>query len=118
MPDPTPLSDHALLHAYDTTGDQVAFAQLVARHINLVYAAARRQIPRGDAHLADDVTQAVFLMLATKARAGAIGQRVVLAGWLYNATRYAAANALKIEARRRHHERKGSLMTRPTHVAG
>jgi RNA polymerase sigma factor (sigma-70 family) len=116
--DPTPLSDHALLHAYVTTGGQDAFAQLVARHVDLVYAAARRQLLGDDAHLAEDVTQAVFLMLATKARAGAIGPHVVLAGWLYNATRYAAANARKIEARRRHHERKGTLMTRPTHHAG
>jgi RNA polymerase sigma factor (sigma-70 family) len=117
MPDPTPptpLSDHDLLRDYVTTGAQDAFAELVRRHVDLVYGAARRQVGR-DAHLAEDVTQAVFLMLATKARAGAIGPNVVLAGWLYNATRYAAANATKIEARRRHHERKGSLMTRPTH---
>lgn len=111
---PATVSDHDLLRAYADDGSQAAFAELVARHVNLVYSAARRQLGGGDyAHLVDDVTQAVFLILSNKARSRAIADRVVLAGWLFNTTRHAAANARKIEARRRYHERKGgATMTR------
>jgi RNA polymerase sigma factor (sigma-70 family) len=111
MDDSTP--DFDLLRQYADHGAQDAFAALVTRHVNLVYAAARRQV--GDAHLAQDVTQAVFVLLAQKARS--IGPNTVLAGWLYNATRYAAANARKMERRRQHHEFKGGLMSRMQRTA-
>jgi RNA polymerase sigma factor (sigma-70 family) len=104
--------DHQLLRAYADDGSQAAFGELVTRHIDLVYSAARRQLGGGAVHLADDVTQAVFMILAQKARGHAIGERVVLAGWLYTTTRHAAANARKIEARRRRHERQGGAMPR------
>src|SRR2546423_560423 len=106
-------SDSDLLRQYADHGAQDAFAALVARHVNLVYAAARRQV--GDAHLAHDVTQAVFVLLANKARS--IGPNTVLAGWLYNSTRYAAANARKMERRRQHHEFKGGLMAQDQRTA-
>ncbi|HEY7120351.1 MAG TPA: sigma-70 family RNA polymerase sigma factor [Tepidisphaeraceae bacterium] len=102
--------DHDLLAHYVRENSQPAFARLVQRHIGLVYAAARRQVG-GDPHLAEDVTQAVFLLLANKARARQIPSGTILAGWLFNATRYAAANAKKSEARRKHHERQGGLMS-------
>ncbi|HEY7115754.1 MAG TPA: sigma-70 family RNA polymerase sigma factor [Tepidisphaeraceae bacterium] len=104
------MTDSELLTRYVRDGSQEAFAQLVRRHVNLVYGACLRQTR--DPHLADDAAQAVFLVLAR--RAGSLKPGTVLAGWLYNTARYAAANARRGEDRRRHHERKAAHMTEST----
>lgn len=101
------LSDSALLAAYCEEGSQEAFGRLVGRHANLVYGTARRQV--GDLHLAEDVSQAVFVILAKKA--GTLARGTVLSGWLYNTTIYACANALKSQSRRKYHENKRGLMS-------
>lgn len=101
------ISDQDLLQDYVQTGAQEAFGQVVSRHVNLVYSAARRLVR--DPHLAEDVTQVVFMILAKKAKR--LGPQVVLAGWLYQATRYASADALKLQRRRRHHEGKAAAMS-------
>src|SRR4051812_8261572 len=91
--------DRALLGRYASGRDEQAFAALVRRHVNLVYSAAARRV--GDRHLAEDVTQAVFIILAQKARS--IRPDAPLSAWLLTTVRYAASNALKMESRRRKH---------------
>jgi RNA polymerase sigma factor (sigma-70 family) len=82
------------------------FAALVARHIDFVYAAALRQT--GDPHIAQDITQAVFLLFSQ--RAGRLKRGTLVKGWLFNATRYVVANARRAEARRKLYEREAAAM--------
>jgi RNA polymerase sigma factor (sigma-70 family) len=95
-------ADRELLRRYVRDGSHAAFATLVERHVGMVYAAVRRQL-RADAPMqAEDVVQAVFILLARKAQT--IGPAVSVSGWLYNAARMTAANARRAAARRRHYE--------------
>src|SRR5688572_4956748 len=94
------MCDRELLHEYVERRSEQAFAELVARHINLVYATALRRVR--DSHLAEDVAQSVFILLARKA--GSIREGEALAGWLYRATCFIAASAVRAERRRRDRE--------------
>jgi RNA polymerase sigma factor (sigma-70 family) len=98
------MDDHDLLSQFVQQQSHDAFATLVRRHIDLVYAACLRQTR--NAHLAEDATQAVFLILSQ--RAGKLRPGIVLAGWLYNTARYAASNAIRAENRRKHYEQKAA----------
>jgi RNA polymerase sigma factor (sigma-70 family) len=92
--------DLRLLNAYAEQGSEDAFARVVARNIDLVYSAARRQVT--DPHVAEDVTQTVFILLARKSRQAATGRS--LTAWLLAATRYVVADARKRRTRRTQHE--------------
>jgi RNA polymerase sigma factor (sigma-70 family) len=94
----------ALLDEYARTGSREIVGELARRHAAMVYSAARRQV--GDGHLAEDVTQAVFILLFSKA--SSIHNPAQLVGWLYKTTRYTALNAMKIENRRKRHEEKAA----------
>jgi RNA polymerase sigma factor (sigma-70 family) len=98
--------DVALLRRYAEESSQSAFAELVRRHINLVYSAALRRVG-GDAHLANDVAQQVFTALARSAQS--LTSRATLAGWLYTTTRFAAAQVVRGERRR--HARETEVHT-------
>jgi DNA-directed RNA polymerase specialized sigma24 family protein len=88
------------------------FAELVQRHVNLVYSAALRQVG-GDQHLAQDVAQTVFSDLAREAPA--LVRRATLTGWHYTSARFAAAKIVRAENRRRDREEK--LMREPNDAA-
>src|SRR5688572_19079399 len=99
----TELDDMILLRRYVESRAEEAFAELVRRHVSIVYHAALRQT-RGDTMLAEDATQAVFVDLARKA--GSLTDRPVLTGWLYTSARFAAAKVLRGEARRQRREQE------------
>lgn len=96
----SPLSDAELLRRYADQGVEEAFAELVRRYCNLVWAAARRV--SGNADTARDVAQLVFCDLARKSRQ--IPTHTVLAGWLYRAACHAAAKHVRSEVRRNQRE--------------
>src|SRR3954464_2674906 len=82
--------DWQLLQQYSTGGSQAAFEELVQRYVDLVYSSALRQVK--DTHLAEDVSQAVFIILSQKAASLAAQKPGVLAGWLFKVTKFTAAN--------------------------
>jgi len=59
-------TDCELLREYAESGSESAFAELVSRHIGLVYSVALRVVV--DPHFAEDVTQSTFTILAREAR--------------------------------------------------
>ena len=99
--------DMALLREYARRNSEEAFTMLVSRHINLVYSVALRSVR--DPHLAGEITQAVFIILARKA--DALGPQTILSGWLCRTARYAGANALTIQRRRQRREQEAHMQS-------
>ena len=105
------MDDAKLLQAYIDAGDERAFEEIVQRHIDLVYSSARRLVR--DAHLAEDVTQAVFIVLARKAptlKSAAVKSAAVLPAWLIATTRFISRDTLRSESRRHHREQQAAAM--------
>ena len=100
------MQDQQLLGEYRRTRSQQAFAELVGRYADVVYAAARRQVKVPA--MAEDVAQAVFLLMSQKA--GRIGRGELLAGWLLRATWFTSRRTLTAERRREYHERGAAAM--------
>src|ERR1035438_398270 len=102
-----PNDDIALLRKYARNNSEDAFAALVSRHVNLVYSVALRQVR--DAYLAEEITQAVFIILTRKA--DSLGDKIILPGWLCRTARYASANALTIQWRRQRREQEAHMQS-------
>ena len=100
------MTDTQLIKDY-LDGSASAFAELVRRHAGWVYAVARRRV--GDAHLAEDVTQSVFLVLARKANR--LRREIVLSAWLFEVTRMTVLRLQRDEVRRRQREVESIMMS-------
>jgi uncharacterized protein (TIGR03435 family) len=99
--------DMELVREYARHGSEEAFATLVSRHVNLVYSVALRQIR--DPHLAEEVAQVTFIILARKAES--LGPKTILAAWLCRTAHYAVADALRSQRRRQNREQEGYMQS-------
>jgi RNA polymerase sigma factor (sigma-70 family) len=103
----TDALDMDLVREFARDHSEAAFTELVRRHLNLVYSIARRRTDSdGDAQ---DVSQAVFVILARKA--ADLRARAVLTGWLYETTRYTAACMQRTNARRHAREQEAYMQS-------
>jgi RNA polymerase sigma factor (sigma-70 family) len=100
-------NDIELLAQFARENSETAFAALVERHVRLVYSVALRHI--GSPHAAEEITQAVFIVLARKAKR--LSAKTILSGWLHQTARLTAANYLRAEIRRRHHEQEAHVQS-------
>ena len=100
-------NDIELARQYAVHQSEEAFETLVSRYLGLVHSSALRQVR--DPQLAEEITQTVFIILARKA--GSLGSKTILPGWLYKTTRYVASAALKMQHRRERREQEAHMQT-------
>src|SRR4051812_18545519 len=101
------LDDISLLREYAERDSEEAFAALVARHVNKVYSVALRHTR--NPHQAEEITQAVFVILAKKPQY--LGKGVILEGWLYQPARLTAVTNIKSKIRRARREQEAHMQT-------
>jgi uncharacterized protein (TIGR03435 family) len=99
--------DMELLRQFAIHQSENAFAALVSRHTNLVFSVALRRVR--DPQLAEEITQAVFVILARKA--ATLNQSTILPGWLYRAACFTSNSALKAEYRRQKYEQEAHMQS-------
>ena len=103
----TDISDLELLRNYCRQGSEAAFATLVQRHVNLVYSVAFRHV--GIAAQAEEITQAVFVILARKA--ASLRPDTILEGWLHETARLTALSFRRGERRRQFREQQAYMQS-------
>src|SRR5947207_2428205 len=99
-------TDQMLIRAYARCRCEQSFAELVRRHVNLIYSTALRIVRQ--AALAEEVTQGAFLALAQ--HSARLQGRSSLTGWLYETTRNLSINTVRTEERRRQRECEAATM--------
>jgi uncharacterized protein (TIGR03435 family) len=100
-------NDMDLVREFARDNSEAAFTELVRRHLNLVYSVARRCI--GNDGDAQDVAQAVFIILARKA--AGLREKTLLTGWFYETTRFTAARLLRTNGRRHAREQEAYMQS-------
>src|SRR5438552_9946369 len=100
-------TDLQLLAKYARHQAEDAFAEIVRRHLDLVYSAALRQVR--SPQLAEEVAQSVFTDLSRSART--LKPDTILTAWLYQVTRRTAIDVVRRESRRQFRERIAVEMT-------
>src|SRR5690349_9331044 len=103
--------DMELVREYAATQSEDVFAQLVSRHVAMVHSVALRHV--NNPHHAEEITQAVFIILAKKA--SSLHAKTVLSGWLFHTARLTAANFQKIEMRRVRREQEAYMESLSDH---
>jgi RNA polymerase sigma factor (sigma-70 family) len=101
------LDDIALLQEYVNHASEEAFAALVTRHVNKVYSVALRHTRNPSQ--AEEITQAVFVILAKKSRQMKKG--VVVSGWLYETARLTTVTYIRSEIRRTRREQEAHMQS-------
>ncbi len=99
------MDDWQLLNDYAERNSEEAFRALVDRYTGLAYHAALNRC--GNPSLAEEIAQAVFIALARKAKT--ISRHATLSGWIFEATRFAALNLARAEARRKFYEQEAAV---------
>ena len=93
-------TDFELLQAFARAGNQKALADVIRRHLDLVYAIAWRKV--GDAGAAEEIAQNVFTILSRKAWRFAPDDSIP--AWLHRATLLESQSWVRGELRRRRRE--------------
>lgn len=96
-----------LVRAFVENRSEAAFSEIVRQHVGMVYAVGWRLT--GNAHQAEEIAQAVFIILARKA--SSLSRKTVISGWLYQTARLTAANLLRSERRRATREQEAYMQS-------
>ena len=99
-------TDSELLRDYAERRSEAAFSEIVRRYVDFVHSTAVRLVK--DTHLAQDVSQKVFLALAQNAVQ--LSSHEMLPGWLHRTTRNLSANAVRADVRRQAREQESAAM--------
>jgi RNA polymerase sigma factor (sigma-70 family) len=103
------VTDRELLQRFTQNESEEAFAAIVNRYVHLVHSVALRHT--ANPHHAEEITQAVFIILAR--RAAGLATRTILSGWLYHTARLTAANFSRSELRRSRREHESFMQSDP-----
>jgi len=102
------LTDRQLLERFQSLGEETVCNVLIQRHGRMVYSVAQRAL--GNAHDAEDVFQATFLVMARRLRS--IGGKKSVGGWLHGVAWRIAQKARTKDSTRRRHEGEMPFMKR------